>query len=102
MIIWHERLYLDKTLQVDAKEQMRRLSDGQGQRGLYLLTLAENPMEQLDLYSRRMFEKAARREDEITVVGMASSREAALELLQEMALDVYEKTGDCNLRKYFE
>lgn len=101
MIKWHERLYLDKSLQADAKEQMRRFDAGEGKRSLYLFTLAKNPAEQLDLYCGAMFRRAAAREKELTVVGMAGSREGALELLKEMALDVYRETGDCNLRTFF-
>ncbi len=69
---------------------------------LYVITLAHNPVEQLDIHTWSMFGKARRHEDNPLVVGLAFGWDSAVELVARMAWDAYKKTGTCNLRDMFE
>ena len=55
---------------------------------------------QLEFYSTLMFRQGSVIDDDIFVVGIAGGYDDALYLVEEIAKEVYEKTGDLDIRSY--
>mgnify|MGYP000253900765 FL=1 len=55
---------------------------------------------QLEFYSTLMFRQGSVIDDDIFAVGLASGYDDALYLVEEIAKEVYEKTGDLDIRSY--
>ncbi|MBR2189382.1 MAG: hypothetical protein IJ860_08275 [Eubacterium sp.] len=69
--------------------------------GLYLITLASNHIDQLDIFaaSRLIGRKAAARRMQM-LVGVALGKEEAMDVLQTIARDTVSETGGCDMRSY--
>lgn len=69
---------------------------------VYCIALATNENNLLDIYSTNdlLFPYYKRRE--ITVVGLASSKESAVELVVTIINDVYHQTGKLDVRTFFQ
>ena len=90
----------EKALDHEADVQ-RTLSGNAVLPGLYLITLAQNPSEQLDILpSYNLLQPTVRRRLP-HVVGAAMGREEAFALVEEMARDIFRSTGHVDFRHYF-
>ena len=102
MIIWHRNLWMDEIVRKNPGKYKRAVERGKFKLSLYCITLPSNPENLLDIYHVNEFLFPYYQGKEITVVGMAHSREAAFELVREMVEQVYRQGSDVNLREYFE
>ena len=66
----------------------------------YVIALIEEGENQLEFYSTLMFRQGSVIDDDIFAVGLASGYDDALYLVEEIAKEVYEKTGDLDIRSY--
>ena len=64
----------------------------------YVIALIEEGENQLEFYSTLMFRQGSVIDDDI--VGIAGGYDDALYLVEEIAKEVYEKTGDLDIRSY--
>ena len=64
------------------------------------IALIEEGENQLEFYSMLMFRQGSVIDDDIFAVGLASGYDDALYLVEEIAKEVYEKTGDLDIRSY--
>ncbi|HIV17342.1 MAG TPA: hypothetical protein IAB17_05070 [Candidatus Alectryocaccobium stercorigallinarum] len=102
MIKWHSRIYLEEKVRTDY-DKIRALADeGKCASGIYFIALSSNPDEQLDIFSAHMFRSSLEVFPDPVVVGLASGKEEAEELVSVMALDALEAVGTVDFRKYFE
>ena len=98
---WAENLYLsDKTAK--KKERIIKKAElGVGMSKVYLITLASNEKNLLDIFHAAHLKQPAFYRQDLWVVGMAGSLEEAQELTLLMLTDIYEKTGGFDVRSYF-
>ena len=100
-IRWAGQLYTDAPVREHLPQIRAAIEENRPVAGLYLITLAENPAEQLDIYASAMFRNAVLHRREATIVALAMGKEAAWQLVAEMARDAYEEYGNCSLRRLF-
>ncbi len=101
MLQWSSRLYVGVKAEA-FKDQIRTVVEkGLAFPEAYLITLSANEAEQLDIIETKqlIFWKVHRTLPKI--VGIALTRKEALDVVLQMALDIYEETGDCDFRAYF-
>lgn len=67
---------------------------------VYLITLAQNPNDQLDILSARLLAQSYYQKLTLQVVGIAGGYEDALKLLERIANECLAERGDCSLREY--
>ena len=79
---------------------IRRLNTGKLQRDIYVLVLPEHGSNQLEIYNAALFLQPDFPNDDFFVVGIVRGYEAALELVEEIAGNVYEQTGAADIRTY--
>ncbi len=102
MTVWHPDFYQTEKAAEDMDRIRICLEKAEVLCRAYIITLSSNPAEQLDIYSLRMFLKSREyKSGEPCIVGVAATREEAVSLIETMAKDIYEKTGDCDFRKFF-
>ena len=98
---WYENLYTDR-ITSKKKERLVAEIDGQKFRGnTYLITLAANPENQLETFSVQQLSFPYLYRNCPLIVGLASCRESALLLIEQIVQDVYQSTNDVKIREYF-
>ncbi len=98
---WSEHLYVGDQVKRYADRVRKRLNKGKSDVGHYLITLAENDRDQLDIINT-MFLMTDRSRDRLPLVlGIASTRGEALDLVRQMTEDCLNDTGTADLRAYF-
>ena len=91
MLKWHKNYYRGASIKNISKIRLK-LIQGKPVPGIYLITLSENPHNQLEILPTLTLvqETAARICPEI--VGIAKGKEEALELITDMVQTIYEET----------
>lgn len=98
---WYQNLYSGKTAE-KKKDRLIREIDGEKYRGnIYLITLASNPENQLEIFSVHQLRFSYIRRNCPLILGIASGYEEALDVLKRIVKEVYEVTGDVKIREYF-
>lgn len=99
---WYQKLYTGKTAE-KKKEKIIQEIDNEIYRGnTYLLTLAANPQNNLEIFSVHQLRFPYIRRNCPMILGIASGREEAVEVFQKIVDEVYSATGNVKLREYFE
>ena len=65
-----------------------------------LITLAQGRQNELEFFSTLLLQQKIFHPEDLFVVGVASGYEEALELIEEITDDVYQKTKDAKIREY--
>ena len=101
MLKWHKNYYRGTSIKNISKIRLK-LIQGKPVPGIYLITLSENPHNQLEILPALTLvqETAARICPEI--VGIAKGKEEALELITDMVQTIYEETGELNIKEYWK
>ena len=100
-MLFHKKLYFDERLSKSKRKVLKKLKQGTLQLGVNIITLALSEGDLLEIYpSYILLQKVYRRSD-ITVVGVASDRDAAYELLKQMTDDCLRETGNVDLKQFF-
>lgn len=69
--------------------------------GIWLIALAENPSEVLDIIPSDMLVKPSYPLENLYILGIASGKQEAFELVEKMVDYIYRETGTLNIREYF-
>lgn len=102
MAIWYKQLYMGQKAANMYEKIHKSVEEGKYLPGIYLITIAENPADQLEIYNSISLYMPALKRRLMPIVGAACGYKEAISLFQTMAEDVYQKTGGFMLRKYFE
>ena len=102
MLNWYKGLYVGNNAKKKKKKLIRRISQGAGVVDVYLITLAANHRDQLDVFSANELLQKVRRKNCPVIVGLACGYWEALELVEAMVRQTYQETGTGNVRKWLE
>lgn len=104
MITWNEHLVCTDDITGDVRSIKRRLRFRKAAAAAtFAITFATNNDNLFDIYNmgELLFRYYRDSDEKITIVGLASSREGACELVSKMLEDVYKETGTFNVRGYY-
>ncbi len=101
MAQWHRKLYIGEKASLFEKEIKTVVDKSLAFPEAYLITLAANPAEQLDIISTAQLVSWKVYRTLPVIVGIAITKKEALGLVRQMAENVYRETGQCNLREFF-
>lgn len=96
---WHKDLYVGEDAKKKIKSIQHRLEKHSAALGVYVVTLAANGKDLLDVLPAFFLYREKNRD--VTILGVAVTKEEALEVCAQMILDVYKKTGGFDVRSYF-
>ncbi len=101
MIKWYPQLYLDQKAEKKIKKLKEKIENGKVSMNLYCVCIASNKENILDIMNvnELLFRHYAR--IPVYIVGLAYSKENALQLVERIVLDIYNNTDDFNAREYF-
>ena len=102
MLKWYKNLYLDEDLKKREKGIRHKLNEGKVDLGHYLVTLAWNKEDHLDVISTNFLSQKALYDRLPMVVGLAASRKRALEMVVRICDDCLKETGGTEIRAFLE
>lgn len=100
MLTWYNRLYIGNNAKKKADRIIRKLNSQKIVHGIYLITLASNERDQLDILSAYNLMQPFVYCRCPMVVGVASGYDEALELVMQITGEALEKTGKADIRNY--
>lgn len=102
MLNWYKGLYVGDNAKKKKKKLIRRINAGAGVVDVYLITLARNPRDQLDIFSANELLQKVRRQSCPVIVGLCCGYWEALELVQRLVRETYRQTGTGQVRRWLE
>lgn len=100
MLNWYNRLYVGDNAKKKIEKYRKSLNRGKLVPGVYLITLAANEVDQLDIISSHyLIQNAVYRRCPM-IVGVASGYKEALSLVIRMTEETFSRTGTANIKDY--
>ena len=96
---YYKHLYLADGIKKKEKI-IRKLEEKKLQMNIHIITLARNEKNQLEIYDSMVFLQPNFPHDDLFVVGLAKGYEDAVEMVEEIAREVYNKTKGADIRSY--
>ena len=96
---WHEKLYVGEQAGRKKKKIMRKLDRQKLVLGLYVITLASNPKNLLDVIPAYMLFRP--QAAQLQIIGIAMTKEEAFEVCERIIMDVYGQTAGFDVRSFF-
>ena len=93
-------MYLGESVKGQVRKIRKKLWTNAGQPGIYLLTIARNPSEQLDLIPAYVFSQEQFPKEDLHIIGIAGSKEEAVLVVQSLAEETLREQGNANMREY--
>ena len=100
MLTWYKNLYLGNTVRGQERKLIRRLEKGKPVPGVWLVTIASNEENNLDLIPSELLLQKALRVQCPMIVGIGFTRLEALLILVQIVQEVYRETKDMNIRAW--
>lgn len=98
---WADNLYVSESAYEKKGTIIKKANVNAGLRHVYFVTLAGNAEDLFDIFDAAYLKQPSFYKQELDVVGIATSREDAVELVQQMIEDIYAETGAFQVREYF-
>ena len=99
---WYKKLYLGDNVKKKAKRIIRRVEGGKPVGDIYLITLASNPENLLDIFrANLLLQKPLARMCPL-IVGIAEGYGEALELVRRLVEETWRCRRDTDVRSYLE
>lgn len=98
---YHPDLYLGESINRKKLDKIKkRLENKPLLSGVFLIALAGNPSDQLEIYDARQLAWKYYEKYPPYVVGIAGNHEEAVRMVEQMVRECIEKRGDCALKEY--
>ena len=93
-------LYWSEGLQKKKKSILSGLEQNKVQLNKYLIVLTKNSANHLEFFDSVLLKQDVFKQGELFVVGIADGYSGALELVEKITQEVYDKTKDIDIRRY--
>jgi hypothetical protein len=102
MILWNSRLYVGDKMKKKRKKVIASIDKREATFGVYCIAFASHPSNLFDIYeANELLLFPHYKKAEIKVIGLASGKQEAVELVHELLMEVYNKTGEFDVRTYY-
>lgn len=101
MIVWKSRLYIGDKLRKKKEKIIASINNKEVTFGIYCITFASHPDNLFDIVDANELLFPHYKRSEIHIVGLAKGKEEAIDLVQNMLMEVYNKTGNFDVKAYF-
>ena len=102
MIKWMEKPYYGPGARVRHRSLRRKIDAGRYVPGVFLITEAENPSEQLEIIDNAYLQQKKIRDSLPRIVGLAYGKEEAFQIIRQIAAECMRETGGCDLAAYLK
>ncbi len=101
--IWYDNLYFDEENAKKKARLLRRLEKGKPEPNVYVLALPDSRNRNiLDIFNSLELMQPHYKGRKKYIVGIARSKQAAVELAADIVGEMYSASGDFDLRAYLE
>ena len=97
---FYKKLYISPSLRKKKRQIVWKLKMGKAVPFVYVITLAEQN-DLMNIYQGLILKQPYYRKNPPFVLGIADSHSAALVLVQQILMDVYDKTGNYDIRTFY-
>ena len=97
---FYKKLYISPSLRKKKRQIVWKLKMGKAVPFVYVITLAEQN-DLMNIYQGLILKQPYYLKNPPFVLGIADSHSAALELVQQILMDVYDKTGNYDIRTFY-
>ncbi|MBQ0001124.1 MAG: hypothetical protein KBT01_06260 [Clostridiales bacterium] len=101
MLKWIDDLYTGPGIE-DAMEVIQAVNNGEQEEERYLITLPTNPANLMDFFKADALKNPHVYELCPAIIGVAVSKEEAMELSKQILMECYEKTGGFHIKDFIE
>lgn len=102
MLKFRSAMFFGESVKKEHRKLLRRLHRGKAvSKEITLITYAANGRDLFDLIPAWVLRFPYLKQQDLYVLGLAGSREEAIELAIEMTMEVYGKTNGFDVRAYF-
>ncbi len=98
---YYRDLYLDSALRKKKDRVIQRIEDGKLQADIFLVVLASGARNQLEIIDTLFLAQPDYPKRDWYVVGLAKGHDRAVELVKAIVSEVYQNTGNADVRSYF-
>jgi hypothetical protein len=91
---------MDNNISINKKEIIRKLEENEWQLEVYVITLSNNPHNQLEIYNSAILLQKSVDKKDILVVGITKGYNEALELVEKIMKEVYDNTKETDIKAY--
>lgn len=99
---WYKGLYIGYNLLEDSKEVIKNIEKGKILFNKYVIVLPRNNYDTLEIYPSNVLNQKFYRNMDLTVVGIASGKEEALDMVNLIVMDCYNSTGNVKVKDFIE
>lgn len=99
-MIFFQDLYLGDKISSKIEQIMKKLNNGKPVLELYLITMAKNPDNMLEIIPQKEILQKGYPNKEMRIVGLAKGKKEAYKLVQHIVEESVEKTGCADVRDY--
>ena len=100
MLTWYSNLYIGNNVKRKADGIIRKLDAQKKVSGIYLITLARNKHDQLEIISAYNFIQPILYKSCPMIIGIAKGYEEALDMVVQITQESVDKTGTAEVRRY--
>ncbi len=97
---YYKHLYLSEGLEKKKDKIIQKIEAGKILPGVFLVTLAPDEKNQLEIHRYILLLQPVFHREELFVVGISKDYEGALELVEEITQEVYNKIKSADIRSY--
>lgn len=98
---WYKKLYLGESIK-QVKWLQFKIAHGKKPAGYYCITLPENQKNLLDIYPSEFLRTPGMKADDLYIVGLASDKREAWEVIRSIIEDVYVHTRGFDIKAYLD
>ena len=99
---WYKNLYLGEGVAPNARKIINRIKNNKPTLDVYVIALASNPKNQLDLIPSWELLQKGYPKDHVRIIGLAQGKQEALQLVTSLVDEIYQKTGGVNVIGYLK
>lgn len=99
---WYNNLYVGEKAKKRKHKIVMRALRHKPQIGIYMITLPVNDCNALEIYPSYILLQKHYRKKDMFIVGISVGRDEALNVMQEIIMDCYNRTGQFLVRKMIE
>lgn len=99
---WYKNLYVGEGIKPKAKQIINRIKKNKPTIDVYVIALASNPENQLDIIPSMELLQKGYPTEQIRVIGLAKGKAEALQIVTSLVDEIYQKTGDVKVLDYLK
>ncbi len=101
MILWSSRLYVGEKMKKKKDKVVASINKSEATFGIYCIAFASHPNNLFDIMDANELLFPHYKKSQVRIIGLARGKEEAVNLVQDMLMEVYHNTGSFDVRTYF-